>query len=124
MQTSDIINAINDEIERLIQARAFLSGTADPTAQTGARSKSTAQTKLPIKAQSTTQRVISIEGKARIAAAQKARWAAQRASDKPRKGISNKTLGKKITNVLSSKKKRTNEQEGSPSATGAETAVS
>ena len=69
MQASELIAAIDDEITRLEQVRALLSGSATglpARRRSGAFSGGTAPRK---------RRRISAAGRARIAAAQKARWA-------------------------------------------------
>lgn len=81
MDITEIVDAINEEIARLTHARNLLTGSQDSTDyQTGmerrpgpkpgraAAARSTAPTKKA-------KRNISPEGKARIAAAQKLRWA-------------------------------------------------
>jgi hypothetical protein len=69
MDTTEIIETIDAEIERLERARALLNGHTAPVKRgrpTG--SNATSATTPP-------RRKISAEGRARIAAAQKARWA-------------------------------------------------
>ena len=70
MDTTPIIQFIDAEIARLQQARALLNGHAAP-AKRGRPigSGATPQTAKPVR------RKITPEGRARIAAAQKARWA-------------------------------------------------
>jgi hypothetical protein len=72
MDTTDIIQIIDAEIARLEQARTVLNGHTAP-AKRGRPigSNATTTTKPP-------RRKISAEGRARIAAAQKARWAKAR----------------------------------------------
>jgi hypothetical protein len=70
MDTIEIIQSIDAEIARLEQARNLLNGhTAPPKRGRPASSKATATPK-PAK-----RRKMSAEGRARIAAAQRARWA-------------------------------------------------
>jgi hypothetical protein len=85
MTTSGIIHAIDSEIERLRQARVLLIDVADsaPSVKRGRPKGSTSQEK-PLKAKKAS-RSISPEGKARIAAAQKARWAVRRKAAKSAK---------------------------------------
>ena len=63
METTRILAAIDAEIQRLQQARIILSGTAKSAA------KRVAVSRTPKK------RFLSPEARAKIAAAQKARWA-------------------------------------------------
>jgi hypothetical protein len=87
MQISDIIVVIDSEIAKLVQAKALLTGTSEveePVKRRGrpkgvsnhAITVSTAKAKTPT-------RKLSDEGKARIAAAQKARWATKKKTQKP-----------------------------------------
>jgi hypothetical protein len=72
MYTAEILTAIDEEITKLQQARRLLAG--DPEAgKRGGRLQS---------AVNDTRRTISEDGRARIAAAQKKRWAAQRKASK------------------------------------------
>jgi len=64
MDTSKLVADIDAEIERLQQARALLNG-AEAKRKPGRAANSTSPKK----------RTMSAEGRARIAAAQKARWA-------------------------------------------------
>jgi hypothetical protein len=71
MDTTEIIQTIDAEIARLEQARELLNGHVSAPAKRGRTASSTTVTiSKPRK-----RRVISAEGRARIAAAQKARWA-------------------------------------------------
>jgi hypothetical protein len=65
MNTNEIVDAIDKEIARLQQVRSLLAGSQVPVrpAKTMRRAK---------------KRVMSAEGRARIAAAQRARWAKQK----------------------------------------------
>ncbi|SEB50598.1 hypothetical protein [Terriglobus roseus] len=81
MNTNEILSAIDAEISKLQQARSILSGYSVPMAlrRGPGRPKKTAT--APQKAATAPQvkvvkRGMSAEGKARIAAAQKKRWAA------------------------------------------------
>jgi hypothetical protein len=69
MNTSQILTSIEEEITRLRKVRALLSGVETPTTRLKPGRKP-AKTTETIK-----KRVMSVEGRARIAAAQKARWA-------------------------------------------------
>jgi hypothetical protein len=70
MQTSELIAAIEEEIARMEQARALLSGSGAGPAHGGRRAAAPSGGPAPRK-----KRTISAAGRARIAAAQKARWA-------------------------------------------------
>ena len=67
MEMRLLLAEIDEELNRLKQARALLAGTSD--------AKHAAATK-----KKTGRRKMSAEGRARIVAAQKKRWAAQRKS--------------------------------------------
>jgi hypothetical protein len=70
MDTTEIIQSIEKEIARLEQAKALLKG--DTTASAKSRRSLNYKPSTTAKPQ---RRKISAEGRARIAAAQKARWA-------------------------------------------------
>ena len=73
MNTQEILSAIDAEISNLQQARALLSSYTEPVAikrGLGRPKKGVAPEKVAAK------RTMSAEGRARIAAAQKKRWAA------------------------------------------------
>jgi hypothetical protein len=72
LDTASIIQEIDSRISRLEQAKAILSGTA--TKRSPGRPRGT-QSVVKTVAAEPTKRVMSAEGKARIAAAQKLRWA-------------------------------------------------
>ena len=96
MNTNEILTAIDAEITKLQQARALLSGYSEPAAikQGPGRRKKIAvplksvapkrgpgrPKKVAIPAKAVVKRTMSAEGKARIAAAQKKRWAAAKKS--------------------------------------------
>jgi hypothetical protein len=69
MDTTEIIQTIDAEIARLEQAKALLKGHAVPAKRGAASSRAIAVAK-PVQ-----RRKMSAEGRARIAAAQRARWA-------------------------------------------------
>ena len=69
MDTSEIIQTIDAEIARLEKARALLNGHVSTPAKRGRPLGSTVTTTAK------PRRKMSAEGRARIAAAQKARWA-------------------------------------------------
>jgi hypothetical protein len=79
MNTNEILSAIDAEIAKLQQARTILSGYSDPVAtkRGPGRPKVVA---TPTK--TAAKRTMTAEGKARIAAAQKRRWAASKKSAK------------------------------------------
>ena len=84
MQTNEIREAIDQKISQLQQARALLTNQASQL-QTGkrrGRPKSSDTAKSVLAAAKTAKRTMSAEGKARIAAAQKARWAAKKEATK------------------------------------------
>jgi hypothetical protein len=87
MQTNKILEAIDQQISQLQQARALLTNQASQL-QTGKRrgrpkssDSKTAKANAPA-AVKTAKRTMSAEGRARIAAAQKARWAAKKKATK------------------------------------------
>jgi hypothetical protein len=79
MDTASILQEIDSEISRLEQAKAILSGTA--VKKFPGRPKQT-QSLIKTVAAEPTKRVMSAEGKARIAAAQKLRWAKSKRADR------------------------------------------
>jgi hypothetical protein len=62
METNQILAEIDSEIRRLQDARALLAGTSTTAVRTGTRKK----------------RHLSVEARARIAEAQRKRWAKQK----------------------------------------------
>ncbi len=84
---NEILEAIDVEIAKLQQVRAMLAGSADAIsgletlAKRRGRPKGSGN-KSAAPAKKSAKRVMSAEGKARIAAAQKARWAAQKTAKK------------------------------------------
>lgn len=79
MNRTDILHALDTEIDRLQQARTLLADAPDviPEAVAARRGpgRPKGATKAPAKAPAAKKRTMSPEGRARIAAAQKARWA-------------------------------------------------
>jgi hypothetical protein len=69
MDTTQILTQLDEEIARLQQVKAMLSG--EPTKRKPGRPSS----QPAKKGQSAKKRTMSAEGRARIAAAQRARWA-------------------------------------------------
>jgi hypothetical protein len=74
MDTNSIIKQIDTEISNLQQARAILIGAAPAKKGPGRPKSNRSQVAKPKK------RTMSAEGKANIAAAQKARWATAKAT--------------------------------------------
>lgn len=109
MNTNAILEAIDAQIMQLQQARDLLFGAttdAPPSATTrqsagkrrgrpkGSANKKTAAV-VPV-AKKAARRTMSAEGKARIAVAQKARWAAQKKASVPVKPAAKKTAAKTV----------------------------
>ena len=102
MTTNEILSAIDAEITKLQQARALLSGSSEPAAikrgpgrpkKAAAPASATTKPLAPkrgpgrpkkvvVPAKAVAKRTMSAEGKARIVAAQKRRWAAAKESIK------------------------------------------
>lgn len=76
MDTSQLLEELDREIERLREVRSLLVGDSGGWASSGRKSGRPAQQKAPVK------RVWSAEARAKIAAAQKKRWARQKAGAK------------------------------------------
>ena len=97
MATQIVLKAIDEEISKLQRARLLIAGdpTPEPAAKRRGRPKGSANKNEALRApvaKKTSKRVMSAEGKARIAAAQKARWAAQKkAAAAPTKGAKKPT---------------------------------
>jgi hypothetical protein len=100
MDTAGIINQIDEQISRLQQAKSLLAVNA--IERRVGRPK-TSQIANPVTAPK--KRVMSAEGKAKIAEAQRARWAKSRRADKKAAKAANvvKTLAKKVTAKKSAK---------------------
>jgi hypothetical protein len=79
LDTESIIQEIDSEIARLEQAKAILSGTT--TKRSPGRPKQTPSVIKTVAAEPN-KRVMSAEGKAKIAAAQKLRWARSKRADR------------------------------------------
>ena len=75
MTTEEILSHIDAEIARLTAARDLFAGMSTPQVSRGPRKTGTAAIKSTA---GRAKRVISPEGRARIAAAQKLRWAKQK----------------------------------------------
>lgn len=76
MTTEEIILHIDEEISRLTEARDLVAGTASATKVARGPRKAGLQVAAPRALRA--KRVISPEGRARIAAAQKLRWSKQK----------------------------------------------
>ena len=83
MQTEQILAAIDKQIAEWQQARELIAGTpaVEPAVKRRGRPKGSSN-KTASSPMKTPKRGMSAEGKARIAAAQKARWAAQKKAAK------------------------------------------
>ena len=78
MQTEQILAAIDKQIAEWQQARQLIAGNAaEPATRRRGRPKGSPN-KIASPPAKAPKRVMSAEGKARIAAAQKARWAARK----------------------------------------------
>jgi hypothetical protein len=75
-----IIAQIDSAIARLQQAKGILSGTTAAKSKLGPSKPRVTTTRVAAK-----ERVVSAESRARIAAAQKARWSKEKKAAKPRK---------------------------------------
>ena len=85
MHTTEILIAIDEEILKLQQARELLTGNAEVGKRAG---------RLPgaiTSGAKSTRRTMSEEGRARIAAAQRKRWAAQKKASRSAKPIATKS---------------------------------
>jgi hypothetical protein len=91
MNTNDIILTIDAEISRLQQAKALLTQTSSLTPAkrkpgrltgTSGTNKATSSNPVDFDAKATKRRGLSAAGRARIAAAQKARWARSKTAAK------------------------------------------
>ena len=86
MNTVEILAHVDEEIARLEQVKALLSGQQQEKAAKGkpgpkpGKKAGSALKVIATKATGTRRRKMSAEGRARIAAAQKARWAAAKKS--------------------------------------------
>jgi hypothetical protein len=71
MDTKEIITQLDAEIARLQEVKSILSGTTITSVKRGRPTKASITVVAPIAA----KRILSPEARAKIAAAQKARWA-------------------------------------------------
>jgi len=148
MTTNDILNAIDQEISKLKQARTILAGADSGPARNiqpakrrgrpkGSGVKAAAKVAAPVPAKSV-RKALSTEAKARIAAAQVARWAAKRkataaaeraakrASAKPAKAatkVASKRPAKSAVKTSSAKKESSVKKAAEPQADVASTSV-
>ena len=100
MNIEEIIQQIDGEISKLQQAKSLLLGIDSPIKKRSARSKKKA-TVARILAVKPTKRVMSPEGRARLVAAVKARWAKAR---KTANSAVVKSTAKKVATKKSVKK--------------------
>ena len=86
MSIGNLISGIDSEISRLQEARALLAGTSSPIANKRGRLarvvKVVKAAAKPAKAAKKAKHTLSAEGRARISAAAKARWAAKKKAAK------------------------------------------
>jgi hypothetical protein len=86
MSITSLISGIDAEISRLQEARALLAGTSSPIAKKRGRLaravKVVKAAAKPAKAAKKAKHTLSAEGRARISAAAKARWAAKKKAAK------------------------------------------
>lgn len=87
MNTNEILSALDAEIYKLQQVRSILAGYSAPVALKRGPGRPKKVVAAPQKAATglqvkTGKRVLSADGKARIAAAQKKRWAAAKKTAK------------------------------------------
>ena len=75
MNTEQILESIDAELARLEQAKQLLGGTAAPAKPGRPKKSAPAKAAVQKKEKKAGKRTMSAEGRARIAAAQKARWA-------------------------------------------------
>lgn len=135
-----VLEAIDEEISKLQRARFLIAGdpTPEPAAKRRGRPKGSANKTEALSApvaKKTSKRVMSAEGKARIAAAQKARWAAQKKSvtapkvtrEKPTgaspKQVAKKTSTSKAVAKKASAKKTVAAKKSVPPIVGGEAAA-
>ena len=97
MNTQEIIKAIDAQIAQLQQVRELIAGSATPVVTLAPRrgrpkgsTNKAAATPAPSSVKAS-KRVMSAEGKARIAAAQKLRWAKQKNATAPAKSATKKS---------------------------------
>jgi hypothetical protein len=106
MNTSDIVLAIDAEITQLRKVKALLTDTdltpkRKPGRPAGVAMPNKATSFNPVEfAKKPKRRTMSAEGRAKIAAAQKARWAAHKAASIPaKKAVTAKAVDRKTAQV-------------------------
>lgn len=107
MDVSSIVKAIDDRIATLQQAKDLLSATAVPATEKRAQAAVAALKPAGAKtasASKTGRKPMSEEGRARIAAAQKKRWALKNAAATPAKKAAPAKAAKKATPAKAAKK--------------------
>lgn len=82
MNTTDLLSAIDEELNRLEQARSLLAGITNAPASIAEGKRRGRPPGQPKAAPVKQARTMSADGRARIAAAQKARWASKKKADK------------------------------------------
>lgn len=92
MNLSAILHEIDAEIERLQKAKALLSASSTPAKK---RRRPAKTASLPSSAPVPKRRTLSPEAKAKIAEAQRRRWAAQKKAAPAKKAPAKKTPAKK-----------------------------
>lgn len=102
MSTSDILEAIDQQISQLQQVRSLLTG-AEPAKRGPGRPKNTEDKPASAEVAAVLKRTMSEEGRARIAAAQKARWAKQHAAQGVPSGAAKKSSAKKASKAVATK---------------------
>ncbi len=98
MNTAMILSAIDEEIDRLTRVRSLLAeaGTMPESIASVVRRKPGRPAKQVVTpAKAARKRVMSAEGRARIVAAQKARWAKRQAESTAAKPAPSKSAAKK-----------------------------
>lgn len=92
MSTEEILAVIDEQIAQLRQARELIAGPAAVEAAKPRRGRPKGPKKKAVSAPvKVAKRVMSAEGRARIVAAQNARWAAQKKAAKPAKSATKKS---------------------------------
>ena len=95
MNTAEILAAIDAQIAQLQQARGLIAGAVAVEPSGRRRGRPKGSTNKPVAAPvKVMKRVMSADGKARIAAAQKLRWAAQKRAATPLKLTAKKSAPK------------------------------
>ena len=82
MDINEILSSIDAEISKLQQARTILTAGVEPAAEAPKRGPGRPKKTSTASAKKSAKRVVSAEARARIAAAQKKRWAAAKKTAK------------------------------------------